>query len=328
MRTRHIIWAVCLVGALVLAATGLRAAGQILPEGYPDGLKAVDGWVVSSQGRVFTKGSLYGYIDGGAEAIIHYGFRRLSVFYLVPRGAAADSAKEITLEIYEMETPEGAVGVFNSRGAGDEYVSPRLRTVHWIGSKQANFVKGVYYVNIMASGCTQQEVEEFTLALFRDMPLGRSELPLDESWLPELDFVPGTGHYMTAEEALAYEPFLSSPFWGIGQGETEAYSVKYGPGPADYVLLYFNVEKPDLDNEVLKLFRDYLAQVNWAEDFLQGVDMQGKYYLFGKYGKTGVLILGAPDATAARKALAESLDRARQSLEKRAGEKKKPPVTK
>ena len=127
---------------------------------------------------------------------------------------------------------------------------------------------------------------------------------------------------MTAEEALAYEPFLSSPFWGIGQGETEAYSVKYGPAPAEYVLLYFDIEKPDLDDEVLKLFRNYLAQVDWAEDFLQGVDMQGKYYLFGRSGKSGVLILGAPDAAAARKALRESLERARRSLEKEGGEKK------
>ncbi len=275
---------------------------------FPDGFKGAGDWVVVGTPRVFNKGSLYGYIDGGAELFLTAGFRRSTIFDLVPKGASPDGPKRLTLEIYEMETRDAAAGIFKTRRVGDEYVSPRLETVHWIESKQANFISGVFYVNILAAGCTQNEVEEFTLDMVREMPPARSPVPLDLGWLPREGIVPGSENYVAGDkQALALAPFLSSPVWGLAAGTSEAYSVEYGPGQSSLVLIKFKETPPNLKNEVVTLFGNYLAQVTEADDLLQGVNMTGRYYLFGQYGNTGVLILGEPDLKAARKRLADTL---------------------
>jgi hypothetical protein len=60
-----------------------------------------------SSSRTFTGSSLYGYIDGGAELFLEYGFNVAAVMEIEYSGGRYKT------EIYEMSDPEAAFGIFS-----------------------------------------------------------------------------------------------------------------------------------------------------------------------------------------------------------------------
>jgi len=91
---------------LVLAAAaliGTRAAGGsiVLP---PDGF--APGWTKADKPRHFQRTDLFNYIDGGAELFLEFGFKELTAQIY------ANSFLELDLEVYEMESPESALGIY------------------------------------------------------------------------------------------------------------------------------------------------------------------------------------------------------------------------
>jgi len=92
------------------------------------------GWKKAGPGRIFLQTDLFNYIDGGADLFLEFGFERLAV-QRYARGPA-----ELVLEVYQMQNPEAALGVFimkNGRaesaaqppelGHGDRYQRLLLR---------------------------------------------------------------------------------------------------------------------------------------------------------------------------------------------------------
>lgn len=77
----------------------------------------VPGWVKSEATQRFSTDSLYSYIDGGADLFLELGFTQL----LVQRYVKGD--EEIDLEIYQMATPEGALGIYLTRCGRERPVS-------------------------------------------------------------------------------------------------------------------------------------------------------------------------------------------------------------
>jgi len=119
-----------LVLAGVLAAAAWAAAADvILP---PDGF--VPGWTKADKSVHFQKTDLFNYIDGGAELFVEFGFEDLVVQTYV------NGVLELTLEVYRMESPESALGVYllksgketpvkglNTRNTGDRFQITALR---------------------------------------------------------------------------------------------------------------------------------------------------------------------------------------------------------
>jgi len=66
---------------------------------------APEGWQVTET-RTYTAANLYGYIDGGAELFLEFGFQRCVAMRLV-RGHT-----ELTADLYEMTEPLAALGVY------------------------------------------------------------------------------------------------------------------------------------------------------------------------------------------------------------------------
>jgi len=64
------------------------------------------GWTEASR-NTYTKGNLYDYINGGAERYLRHGFEKLYAARYT--NGAAD---ELTLDLYDMGTPENAKAVF------------------------------------------------------------------------------------------------------------------------------------------------------------------------------------------------------------------------
>ena len=74
---------------------------------------AAPGWIKDGDPQEFAGEDLYAYIDGGAEIYQEYGFRRV-----VLQDYKNGSGKSVSLEIFEMETPEAAYGMFTFKRSG------------------------------------------------------------------------------------------------------------------------------------------------------------------------------------------------------------------
>jgi hypothetical protein len=345
LKKKLIGWAAAIVAAAgltvfadsnpVVAAAAMTFQGQQAGQNTsqrnlpPDfmGIAGIAGWVVSGTPRTFAKETLYGYVDGGAEIFLQYGFRNLTVYDLVPEKPAA-KRKAMTLEIYRMASPAAAFGIFSTRREGNETVSPGIKTAHWIGVEQTNLVKGDLYINILSSGCTQDEVETFVFSLDRALPAAETPRPQAFSCMPEFSLLPGTERYICGDVAAANEsPLLGADFWGFKGGLAEAYSAKYGPGPSKLILIHFKGPPPtDLVDKVLGLFNEYLLDVTTMNEIMQGRTVAGRKFYFGWNGPNGILILDEPDPKAARARIQEALNKAAKRLaenrEERSGEKK------
>lgn len=73
--------------------------------GYSGGDFAA-GWTATQEPQVFHKGHLYDYIDGGAEMYEEFGVVQLTVHQY------RKAQDELELLVYEMESPEAAVGIY------------------------------------------------------------------------------------------------------------------------------------------------------------------------------------------------------------------------
>ena len=91
--------------------------------------------------QTYTGKELYGYIDGGAEIYLEYGFVKLAVQYL------EDEKNDLVLEIYQMKDIKAAFGIY-SVSSGN---CPALDSLtHWSCKNpyQISFAKGPFYITI------------------------------------------------------------------------------------------------------------------------------------------------------------------------------------
>ena len=95
-----------------------------------------------TQTRTFTAESLYGYMNGGAELYLEYGFDTLVVMEVVSGG------NDIKIESYRMKDAEAAFGIFSvSRfrcNGGPKLTDHQCRSAY-----QLQFCRGSFYVSII-----------------------------------------------------------------------------------------------------------------------------------------------------------------------------------
>jgi hypothetical protein len=282
--------------------------------GFPPdfmGIAGISGWILSGNPRTFLKDGLPGYLHGGTDIYLQYGFRNLSVFDLVPENRAGAAKKTIRLEIYKMDSPASAFGIFSVKRQGGEPTSAKIKALHWVEPNRANMVLGDYYVNILATGCTMAEVEDFASSLAGNLPPKETSLPGGFSCMPQFDLVSGTERYICGEAAAESEsPLLGEDFWGFKGNATVAYSAEYSPGPSKVIVLKFKNPPDDLRERVYSLFTKYFLDVTTLDQVVQGRTVIGRHFYFGWNGPNGVIIQDEPDPRVARKRIREALDKA------------------
>ena len=300
-----------MVGNTVMAASAV-ANPLIMRE-----IDGIPGWKRQGPPERYTREGLYGYIDGGAEIVLPYGFREISVFKFKPATAQA-APKEIVVEIYRMASGTGAFGLYSTKLEGEERGWPGIAADNWISHGQANLVKGDYLVNILAPECTDREIGEFAAALEGRIPAGGTVRPKGLDRLPREGMVPSSWRYIRGPVAAQNEsPFLEGGFWGFGgdaeKGATVAYSAKYGAAPAVSKLVIVELgEAPEgdtIEEGVGALFGQYLEDVRRDGAVIEGRNQAGRWFLFERRGAVAALVLGDPDEAAARARLGSAFSR-------------------
>lgn len=136
--------ALCLL--LLIGGAGSLPAPAAGPELLPpDGFLQV--WKRSGNMRAFTSSDLYGYIDGGAEIFLEFGFEQLIVQPYAPAAGAGKTADEFKVEIYRMADAVAATGIY-LMNCGKEAPDPTLQVRHTLNQFQLIFKRDRYYVII------------------------------------------------------------------------------------------------------------------------------------------------------------------------------------
>lgn len=103
--------------------------------------KDVPGWEIGTPERYSAK-ELYGYINGGAEIYLEYGFRQ------VTGQRCTQKSHELQVDIYEMVNPEAAFGMFSVLRGRCGATLPGTEW-HCVTPQQILFAKGAYLVSIV-----------------------------------------------------------------------------------------------------------------------------------------------------------------------------------
>jgi len=148
---------------------------ELLP---PDGFMRT--WRRSERVRVFTSGDLYGYIDGGAELFLEFGFEQLTVQPFTSNLRASGSG-EVQVEIYRMTDPIAATGIYLMK-CGKESTEPSFQERHTINQYQVLFKRDRYFVivnNVEGEAENRSAMIEFGRFIASRLP-AEKPLPLGE----------------------------------------------------------------------------------------------------------------------------------------------------
>ncbi len=104
-------------------------------------LKIADEWLAEKPTKTFISQNLYGYINGGAELFLEFGFDQLRI------QRYKNSGREIELELYKMKTPRGALGIYLMK-AGKEEPLREIPVRNTANKYQVIMTSGQYYIQI------------------------------------------------------------------------------------------------------------------------------------------------------------------------------------
>lgn len=249
---------------------------------------------------------LFGYLGDAAEIFLEYGFKDLYLRCITRDSEGRE--REIILEIYRMESPADAFGIFSVKRTGDKKVSRRIYALNWVSKTRVNIVKAEYFVNIVCFKCEEEELEKFA-AQVPPLIIGKGELPSQLNFLPLQNIISGSERYIRGKTAASRESvFLTKDFWGF-KDSTRAVSSRYRPSNSKLIIIDFGEEKEPLTDMVKELFEEYLEEVEVKKNIVQGKISFGDYFLFSQEGSKGVLVLGERDLEFARTLLEQALEK-------------------
>ncbi|HEX7400828.1 MAG TPA: DUF6599 family protein [candidate division Zixibacteria bacterium] len=105
-----------------------------------------DGWVNSETAKTYNRQNIFDYIDGGAELYLAYDFQQVAVQKYIPTNQDSVEEKSITVEIWQMNSPEDAYGVFSFDQEGEKVPIGQMGVYD---AGYLRFWKNVYVVRIL-----------------------------------------------------------------------------------------------------------------------------------------------------------------------------------
>ena len=146
---------VCAGLAVAFADGEDRAIILILP-----GAAETRPWVPDGPAQLAEGQGLFALINGGAELFLRYGFERAAV-----QSYSLGGGRQIQVEVYQMQTPDGAAEVFARRvGPGDLPITIGDSAVR--GEYYVLFHRGRFFVTV-AAGDTNPDAKAAVLRIAR-----------------------------------------------------------------------------------------------------------------------------------------------------------------
>ena len=201
------------------SSRGLRPAlddTSLLP---PDGF--LGPWKKVDPPKRFTQANLYGYIDGGAELFLEYGFERLTV------QKYRNGADELTIEAYRMTDPTAATGIYLMK-AGKEAPAAGFKERHTANRYQLMFCRNRYYV--IVNNLSGREA--FARAQVNFASYIAPRLP-SASPIAELRALPREG-LVAGSARLVRGPYALQAIYTLGSGDILSLRHKLTAATGDY----------------------------------------------------------------------------------------------
>ncbi len=318
MRTRlYLAISLSLMSLAVLLTAGTESRPQSARKRVTPAIPAVvriPGWIQSGNTRKFTGKNLPAQIGEESAVFLQYGFRGLSVrTYLPAKRTVKNKGRKVRLEIFEMASPPDAFGILSVRKGRDGRVSQRISAVNWIGSQEAGFARGSFFIRLWAEGIEEIEIEKIAVTVAAAIRLPENPIPLAIAWLPRENLISGSERYIRGDlAAAALSPLLARDFWGFRDGETRGYSARYSPVDSILIVLDFGKDPGDLSDRAIGLFKEFLENVRDGGGSIQGETSAGACFLFAQEGKTAALVLGETNMESARARLETALSNSRR----------------
>ena len=210
---------------------------SLLPEESAESLK-------SGKAQIFDRVNLFDYMNGGAELYLSYDFQKL----LVQKYKAKE--KEITVEVYQMETPEDAFGVFSLEQEG-EFL--QIGNKAFYSSGLLKLWKDNYFVRIMDIN-GNDKLKGVILGLGKRIALKidkKGKLPELLSRLPKEGLIPNSEKFFHKQIVLNNLYFLSTENLLNLDEKTSAVMADYSIGKMNLKLLL--ISYPDSSQAKLAL---------------------------------------------------------------------------
>jgi len=241
-------------------------------------------WEKSDPARVFNATDLYGFIDGGAELYLEFGFEQLAVQRYRPRvqmSGSTGARGQVQLEIYRMIDPPAATGVY-LMNCGKESADPAFRERHTVNPFQLRFKRDRYYVivnNLDGDKRNLPQMLEFGEYVASKLP---ADTPVDAfKALPQANLVRDSLR-------LIRGPYALQAIYTLGEGDVlqlgrrvTAVAGSYGTPGGRYTLILADYPNADVAAAAFDHLRrnldTYLKVVDRSEKALVFQDFDGKY---------------------------------------------------
>ncbi|MGE5357725.1 MAG: DUF6599 family protein [Bacteroidales bacterium] len=265
---------------VVLAASALPLRAQDDAQLLP-GDNVVAGWKKAEAPKRFTQADLYGYIDGGAELFLEYGFEQLTV------QKYRNGPDDYTVEEYRMTDPTAAMGVYLMK-TGKETPIPGFKERHTANRNQLMAVRNRYFliVNNLSGKDSLAPLEaKFASAVAANLPPAAP--------IPELKSLPAAG-LLPGSIRLSRGAYALQAVFTLGEGnilqldrKQVAVSGDYKTPQGTYTLILADYGDAAQATRAFDYLRRNLDQ------YLKVVDQKPARFVFQDYAKKfGVASVG------------------------------------
>lgn len=206
---------------------------------FSDEFPSIKGWDRESEVKTYYSDNLWEYINGAADNFISYGFQTLKCCDISKDGLI------VTLNIYDMDAPINAFGIFNSeRDPEEESLDIGAESVI-LPPYQCLMLKGLYYIKIdvYEGEITQVNGRELLKAVAQALP-GDDKLPGELNMLPLQNKISGS------------EDFIKQDFLGLKVLENCLFA-EYKKKDTEYKIFWIILEKNQSCEDVWKKFVEW-----------------------------------------------------------------------
>jgi hypothetical protein len=206
--------------ALAVPLSALADTGDLLP---PDDF--MPGWHRDDDPQVYRGAELFGHINGGSEIFLELGFDHLHIQHFCD-----DEGQAVTAEIYVMDDPTAALGIYLIRINGREQPNPGILQRHSTNPRQVTVVVGnLLVISTNPSGLSS--LNPISTELARQIAkLAPEPRPIDP-----FAALPVEGRIRLSERVIA-GPFTLSELFTLGSGDILSLASAKRAVAADYAV--------------------------------------------------------------------------------------------